>query len=97
MLICLHVAAPTGLWPLYLLTLCGSELGLVVSTEPLDDLCLVLFDYFGVGCARDGLLPMPLTRCIQMHTPRPCGGLPTPAQTCVRWSVHLQNFPDRGF
>ena len=35
----------------------------------------------GVGCPRDGLLPVPLTRCIQMHTPSPCGGLPTPALT----------------
>ena len=24
------------------------------------------------GCPGDGLLPMPLTRCIQMHTPSPC-------------------------
>ena len=31
-----------------------------------------LFDYSGVGCSGDGLLPMPLTRCIQMHTPSPC-------------------------
>ena len=34
---------------------------------------------------------MPLTRGIQMHnTPSPCGGLPTPALTCARWGVHLQ-------
>ena len=38
---------------------------LIVSTEPLDDLsCLTT--------PRDGLLPVPLTRCIQMHTPSPC-------------------------
>ena len=44
------------------------------------------------------LLPVPLTRCIQTHTPRPCGGLPAPALTCARWGVHLQDgFPDRGF
>ena len=26
----------------------------------------------GVGCPRDNLLPMPLTRCIQMNTQSPC-------------------------
>ena len=25
-----------------------------------------------VSCPGDGLLPVPLTRCIQMHTPSPC-------------------------
>ena len=30
------------------------------------------FDYPRVGCPRDGLLPVPLTRCIQLHTPSPC-------------------------
>ena len=67
---CLPLAAPIGLLPLLLLTLCGSERVLVVSTEPLDD--LVLFDYSRVGCPGDGLLPVPLTRCSQMHTPSPC-------------------------
>ena len=38
---CLPLAAPIGLSPLLILTLCGSERVLVVSTEPLDDLsCL---------------------------------------------------------
>ena len=37
----LLLAAPIGLTPLLILTLCGSERVLVVSTEPLDDLsCL---------------------------------------------------------
>ena len=41
---------------------------------------------------------MPLTGCIQTHTLSLCGGLPTPALTCARWGVHLQNHvPDRGF
>ena len=35
---CLPLAVPTGLAPLLILTLCGSERVLVVSTEPLDDL-----------------------------------------------------------
>ena len=69
---CLPLAAPIGLSPLLILTLCGSERVLVVSTEPLDDLSCVLFDYSRVGCPGDGLLPVPLTRCIQMHTPSPC-------------------------
>ena len=38
---CLPLAAPISLSPLLILTLCGSERVLVVSTEPLDDLsCL---------------------------------------------------------
>ena len=40
-LVCLPLAAPIGLWPLYIPTLCGSKRVLVVPTEPLDDLsCL---------------------------------------------------------
>ena len=34
---CLPLAAPIGLSPLLILTLCGPERVLVVSTEPLDD------------------------------------------------------------
>ena len=93
---CLPLAAPIGLSPLLILTLCGPERVLVVSTEPVDDLSCLTTP--GVGCAGDGLLPVPLTRCIQMHTPSPCGGLPTPALTCAHWGVHLRDhFPDRGF
>ena len=68
---CLPLAAPIGLSPLLLLTLCGSERVLVVSTEPLHDLSCLTTP--GVGCPGDGLSPVPLTRCIQMHTPSPCG------------------------
>ena len=64
--VCLPLAVPIGLSPLHILTLCGSRRVLLVSTEPLDDLsCLTT-------APRDGLLPVPLTRCIQMHTPSPC-------------------------
>ena len=35
---CLPLAVPIGLSPLHILTLCGSERVLVVSTEPPDDL-----------------------------------------------------------
>ena len=69
MLVSLPLAAPIGLSPLYILTLWGSERVLVMSTEPLDDLSV---DYSGAGCPRDGLLPLPLTRCIHMHTPSAC-------------------------
>ena len=91
---CLPLAAPIGLSPLLILTLCGSERVLVVSTEPLDILSCLTTP--GVGRPGDGLLPVPLTRCIQMHTPSPCGGLPTPAPTCARWGVHLRNMGGGG-
>ena len=68
--VCLPLAAPIGLSPLYISTLRGSERVLVVSTEPLDDLSCLTTP--GVGCTGDGLLPVLLTRCIQMHTPSPC-------------------------
>ena len=67
---CLPLAAPLGLSPLLILTLCGPERVLVVSTEPPDDLSCLTTP--GVGRPGDGLLPVPLTRCIQMHTPSPC-------------------------
>ena len=68
---CLPLAAPIGLSPLLIVTLCGSERVLIMSTEPPDDLSCLTTP--GVGCPRDGLFPVPLTRCIQMHTPSPCG------------------------
>ena len=68
---CLPLAAPIGLSPLLILTLCGSERVLVVSTEPPDELSCLTTP--GVGCPGDGLLPVLLTRGIQMHTPSPCG------------------------
>ena len=56
-----HFFPRWSLTPLLILTICGSEYVLVVSTEPLDDLCC--FTTRGVGCPRDGRLPVPLTRC----------------------------------
>ena len=78
-LLCLPLPAPIGLSPPLILTLCGSERVLVVSTKPPDDLSC--WTTPGVGRPRDGLLPVPLTRGIQMHNPSPCGGLPTPVLT----------------
>ena len=47
---CMPLAAPIGLSPLLILTLCGSERVLVVSTEPLDDLsCLTTPGSVGGG------------------------------------------------
>ena len=69
---CLPLAAPTGLSPLLILTLCGPERVLVVSTEPLDDLSCLTTP--GLSCPEDGLLPVPLTRCTQMHTASQGGG-----------------------
>ena len=57
---CVPLAAPIGLSPLLILTLCGPERVLVVSTEPLDDLSCLTTP--GVGRPGDGLLPVPLTR-----------------------------------
>ena len=51
-LVCLPLAAPVGLSPLHVLTLCGSERVLVVSTEPPDDLSCLTTP--GVGRPRDG-------------------------------------------
>ena len=48
-------AAPIGLSPPHILTLCGSERVLVVSTEPPDDLSCLTTP--GVGRPGDGLLP----------------------------------------
>ena len=62
---CLPLAVPIGLSPLLILTFCRSQRVLVVSTEP-------LVDYSRVGCPGEGLLPVPLTKCIQMHPPSPC-------------------------
>ena len=76
-LVCVPLAAPTGLSPLHIPTLRGSERVLVVSTEPPDDLSCLTTP--GVGRPGDGLWPVRLTRGTQRHTSSPCGGLPTPA------------------
>ena len=80
-LVCLPLAAPIGLSPLLILTLCGSERVLVVSTAPLDDLSCLTTP--GVGRPGDGLVPMPLTRCIRMHAPSPCGVADSSTDSCA--------------
>ena len=60
-LVCLPLAAPVGLSPLLIVTLCGPECVLVVSTEPPHDLSC--WTTPGVGRPGDGLLPVPLSEC----------------------------------
>ena len=58
---CLPLAAPIGLLPLHVLTLCGPERVFVVSTEPLDDL-----SWRGGGTpppSSNASLPSPLGTC----------------------------------
>ena len=90
---CLPLAAPTGLPPLLILTLCGSERVLVVSTEPLD-----LFDYSGGRPSRRRAVARAVDQVHPDAHSESMPGLPTPTLTCVRWGVQQQdNFPDRGF
>ena len=86
MLVCLPLAAPMRLSPVYMLTLCGSERVLVVSMEPPDDLsCLTtpwLSQRRAAARAVDQVHPNAHSESML--------GLPTPALTCARWGVHLQ-------
>ena len=60
-LVCLPLGAPIGLSPLRILTLCGSERVLVVSTEPPDDLSRGrLSQRWVAACAVDPLGWVPL-------------------------------------
>ena len=73
---CSPLTAPIGLSPLLILTLCGPQRVLVVSTEPPDDLSCLTTP--GVGRPGDGAVARAVDPGIQTHTPSPCGGLPTP-------------------
>ena len=57
---CLPLAVPIGLSPLLILTLCGPERVLVVSTEPPDDLSCLTTP--GVGCPGDGAVARAVDR-----------------------------------
>ena len=93
---CLPLAAPIGLSPLLSLTLCGSKHVSVVSTEPPDDLSCLTTP--GVGRPGDRAVARAGDHVHLDSNSKSMLGLPTPALTCARWGVHLQdNFLDRGF
>ena len=95
-LVWLPSAAPIGLLPLHILTLCGSERVLVVSTEPPDDLSCLTTP--GVGRPGDGAVARAVDQVHPDAHSESMRGLRTPALTCARWRVHWQDhFPDRGF
>ena len=76
---CLPLAAPIGLSPLLILTLCGSERILVMSTEPLDDLSCLTTP--GVGRPRDGAVARAVDQVHPDAYSESMLGLPTPALT----------------
>ena len=91
---CLPLAAPIGLTtahsdPLWVRTCFGC-----VNGAPG---WLVLFDYSGGRPSQRRAV----ARAVDQGHPDAhiiTRGLPTPAPTCARWGVHLQDhFPDRGF
>ena len=87
-LVGLPLAAPIGLTPLLILTLCGSKRVLVVSTEPLDELSSLttpgrLSQRQAVARAVDQVHPDAHSESVL--------GLQTPALTCARQCVHLQD------
>ena len=81
---CLPLAAPIGLSPLLILTLCGSERVLVVSTEPPDDLSCLTTP--GVGRPRDGLLPVQLRGGGRIQGPGPAAPPPPPWRWGTSWA-----------
>ena len=52
---CLPLAAPIGLSPLHIPTLCGPERVLIASTEPLDDLSCLTVGWGGGGLGPENL------------------------------------------
>ena len=95
MLVCLPLAAPIGLSPLLILTLCGPERVLVVSTEPPDDLSCLTTP--GVGRPRNRAVARAVDQGHPDAHPEPMLCLPTPALNCARRCVCLQgHLPDWG-
>ena len=94
---CLPLAAPIGLSPALILTLCGPERVLVVSTEPPDDLSCLTTP--GVGRPRDGAVARAVDQgegggscadvclIVDQHTTRlhtGGGGFPLKTPSCFR-------------
>ena len=66
---CLPLAAPIGLSPLLILTLCGPQRVLIVSTEPPDDLSCT-----GGGISpRDHFATFEIPKALGRHNPCSCG------------------------
>ena len=83
---CLLLAAPIGLSPLHILTLCGSQRVLVESTEPPDDLSCLTTP--GVGRPGDGAVARAIDQVHPDAHSESVPGLPAPALTCARvWEV----------
>ena len=76
---CWPLAAPIGLLPLLILTLCGPERVLVVSTEPPDDLSCLTTP--GVGCPGDGAVARAVDQVHPDAHSKSMLGLPTSALT----------------
>ena len=93
---CLPLAVPIGLSPLLILTLCGPERVLVMSTEPPDDLSCLTTP--GVGRPRDGAVARAVD---QMHPDAPSEsmrGFADSSTDLCTLGVHLQDYvPDKGF
>ena len=76
---CLPLAASIGPSPLLILTLCGPERVLVLSTKPPDDLSCLTTP--GVGCPGDGAVARAVDQVHPDAHSVSMLGLPTPALT----------------
>ena len=92
---CLPLAAPIGLSPLLILTLCGPERVLVVSTEPPDNLSCLTTP--GVGRPGDGAVARAVDQGHPDAHSESMRGFAN-SSTDLGGGVRLRdNFPDRGF
>ena len=79
---CLPLAAPIGLSPLLILTLCGPERVLVVSTEPPDDMSCLTTP--GVGRPGDGAVARAGD---QGHPDAPSASSKSPEDCLLPWNL----------
>ena len=97
MLVCSPLAAPIGLSPRLIVTLCGPERVLVVSTEPPDDLSCLTTP--GVCRPGDGAVARAVDQVHpDAHSESVRGFADSSTDLCAPVCVCLQDrFPDRGF
>ena len=75
----------------------GLNVVLVVSTEPLDDLSCLTTPGSAIRLSQRRAVAHAVDQVHPGAHSESMLGLPTPALTCARWGMHLQdNFPDRG-